>query len=168
MCFAHLLFNTVGDTTMKLLRALLAFTLVGFVSVNAMAQEHGTKDEAKAMADKAVAYIKSAGTEKAFKDFTNDKASWTKKDMYVYVTDFQGNILAHGANEKLVGKSLLEIKDQNGKQFIKEAIEVVKSKGSGWIDYDWAHPQTKKVEGKTTYVLKAGSFDGFVAVGVYR
>lgn len=153
---------------MKLLRSLLALTLVGFVSVNALSQERGTKDEAKAMAEQAAAHVKKAGPDQAFKDFTTDKANWTKKDMYVFALDMKGLTVAHGANEKLVGKSMMELKDQNGKLFVKELTDVAKAKGSGWVEYDWAHPQTKKVDGKVTYALKLSNFDGLVAVGVYR
>lgn len=153
---------------MKLLRSLLALTLVGFVSVSALAQERGTKDEAKAMAEQAAAHVKKAGPDQAFKDFTTDKANWNKKDMYVFALDMKGLTVAHGANEKLVGKSMMELKDQNGKLFVKELTDVVKAKGSGWVEYDWAHPQTKKVDGKVTYALKLSNYDGLVAVGVYR
>lgn len=153
---------------MKLLRSLLALTLVGLVSFNALAQERGTKDEAKAMAEQAAAHVKKAGPDQAFKDFTSDKANWTKKDMYVFALDMKGLTVAHGANEKLVGKSMMELKDQNGKLFVKEITDVVKAKGSGWVEYDWAHPQTKKIDGKATYALKLSNYDGLVAVGVYR
>jgi len=134
----------------------------------AMAQEHGTRDEAKAMAEAAVAHIKKVGADKAFDDFTKDKANWTKKDLYVFVNDLEGVSKAHGANEKLVGKSLLMLKDQNGKEFVKEMIEVASSKGDGWVDYDWAHPVTKKVEGKTSYVKRVAGANLLVGVGVYR
>ena len=153
---------------MKLLRSLLALALVGFVSVNALSQERGTKDEAKAMAEQAVAHVKKVGPDQAFKDFSTDKATWTKKDLYVFANDINGNTKAHGANDKLVGKNMAELKDQNGKLFIKEMGELAKSKGSGWVEYDWAHPQTKKVDGKATYVMKLSNFDGYVGVGVYR
>ncbi|MBK9573532.1 MAG: cache domain-containing protein [Rhodoferax sp.] len=153
---------------MKLLRSLLALALVGFVSVNALSQERGTKDEAKAMAEQAVAHVKKVGPDQAFKDFSTDKATWTKKDLYVFANDINGNTKAHGANDKLVGKNMAELKDQNGKLFIKEMSELAKSKGSGWVEYDWAHPQTKKVDGKATYVIKLSNFDGYVGVGVYR
>ena len=153
---------------MKLLRSLLAFTLVAFVSGHALAQEKGTKDEAKALAEQAAAHVKKVGPDQAFKDFTTDKANWNKKDMYVFALDMKGLTVAHGANDKLVGKSMMELKDQNGKLFIKEMAEIAKTKGSGWVEYDWAHPQTKKVEGKVTYALKLSNFDGYVGVGVYR
>jgi len=153
---------------MKFLRALFALTLVGLMSTSALAQDHGTRDEAKALAERAAAHVKAVGPEKAFNDFTHDKANWNKKDLYVFALDMKGLTVAHGANDKLVGKSMMELKDQNGKLFVKELTEVAKNKGSGWVEYDWAHPQTKKVEGKATYALKLSNFDGLVAVGIYR
>ena len=153
---------------MKYLRALLTFALAGLVSFGALAQEHGTKEEAKALSEQAAAHIKKVGPDQAFKDFTTDKANWTKKDLYVFVFDMKGQMLAHGANEKLIGKNLMELKDQNGKLFTKEMVELARTKGSGWVEYEWPHPQTKKVEGKASYVLKLPNYDGFVGVGIYR
>lgn len=153
---------------MTLFNRLLALAFAGVFSVCAMAQEHGTKDEAKALAERANEYVKKVGPEQAFKDFTTDKAKWTQKDMYVFVGDWNGTALAHGGNERLVGKTLLELKDQNGKPFVKELVAAAQSKGSGWVEYDWVNPQTKKVEPKVSYVMKLSSFDGMVIVGVYR
>ena len=75
--------------------------------------------------------------------------------------------VGHGANDKLVGKNLIELKDPNGKPLIQELRDVAR-KGGGWVDYDWPHPQTKKIESKASYVRKLQNYDGFVGVGVYR
>lgn len=134
-----------------------------------LAQERGTKEEAKTLVDSAWEHVKKVGNEKAFKDFTTDKATWSKKDLYVMAADFKGVTLAHGANEKLVGKEMLGVKDANGVAFMAKMIDAAKSPaGTGWVDYDWPHPQTKKIEGKSSYVRKLPSGDGFVGVGVYR
>jgi signal transduction histidine kinase len=76
-------------------------------------------------------------------------------------------VLAHGANEKLVGKNLIDFKDQNGKLFVQELI-ATGSKGEGWVDYDFSNPVSKKVEPKSSYVKKIPGFDGIVLVGAYR
>ncbi|HJW10613.1 MAG TPA: cache domain-containing protein, partial [Albitalea sp.] len=123
---------------------------------------------AKALAERANEYVKKVGPEQAFKDFTTDKAKWNPKDMYVFAGDMNATVVAHGQSEKFLGKNLMELKDQNGKAFVKEFIDVAKTKGSGWVEYDWINPQTKKVEPKVSYVLKLSSFDGIVIVGVYR
>ena len=120
------------------------------------------------MTEAAVAHVKKVGPEQAFKDFTTDKATWFKKDLYVMAYNHEGVCVGHGANDKLIGKNLMALKDANGKEILKEFTEVSKTKGSGWVDYEWAHPQTKKVESKTTYAHRLANFDGWVGVGVYR
>ncbi len=152
----------------KLIRVLLSAVVGLSLMGAAVAQEHATKSEAEAMAQAAVAHVKKVGAEQAFKDFTNDKANWNKKDLYVFALDHDGNCVGHGANAKLVGKSLIGLKDASGKEFVKELVATSKSKGTGWVDYDWAHPQTKKVEAKTSHVLRMVGFNGLVGVGVYR
>ncbi len=131
------------------------------------AADRGTKEEAQLMVDAALAHIKKIGTEQAYKDFTTNKASWTKKDLYVFVMDLNGKMIAHGANEKLVGRDLINLKDSSGKAFVVDMIAAAK-KGSGWVDYEWADPITKKVEGKSSYVQMVPAGSSFVGVGIYR
>jgi cytochrome c len=149
-------------------RSILAALLCTCIALPAAAQERGTRDEAKTMVDAAFEHMKKVGADKALKDFTTDKATWTKKDLYVFVFDTKGAFLAHGANDKLVGRDMSAMKDPNGKAIFPAMMEVAASKGSGWVDYDWAHPQTKKVEGKSSYVRKAPAGDGLIGVGIYR
>jgi signal transduction histidine kinase len=134
----------------------------------ATAQEHGTKDEAQAMVDAAVDHVKKVGPDQAFKDFTADKARWTKKDLYVIAFDMKANMKAHGANEKLIGKNHMDMKDANGVMFTSEMVKLAQGKGEGWVDYQWVHPQTNKMAGKSSYVKKLSNYDGFVVVGIYR
>ena len=150
--------------TRGFLAAVLGLGLVG----TSLAEERGTKDEAVAMTIAAVEHVKKVGREQAFKDFTEDKATWTKKDLYVMAYNHEGTCIAHGANGKLVGKNLINLKDADGKEIIKEFTAVSTGKGKGWVDYEWAHPQTKKVESKSTYAVKLPGYDGWVGVGIYR
>jgi cytochrome c len=145
---------------------LAAVTSLGLVA-GVQAQERGSKDEAKAMVDAAFEHIKKVGPEKANKDFTTDKAAWTKKDLYVMVYDGKGTAVAHGANEKLVGKDLMGLKDANGVPIIQNMLAAA-AKGGAWVDYDWPDPLTKKIAAKSTYARKPPSGDGFIGVGVYR
>lgn len=140
----------------------------GLLAAGMAHAEGGSKDEAKALVEAAVEHVKQVGPEKAFKDFTTDKAKWTNKDLYVMAYDATGTCVGHGANEKLVGKNLIELKDPNGKLLVKEMTELAMGKGSGWVEYEWPHPQTKKIVSKTTYVHKLSNFNGWVGVGVYR
>lgn len=134
----------------------------------ALAQDRGTKEEAKSMVDAAVEHAKKVGAEQAFKDFT-DKGNkdWHKKDLYVFAYSMDGVSMAHGANEKLIGKNLLDMKDPTGKPLIRDLRDTA-AKGGGWVDYEWPHPETKKNESKASYVRKFANYEGFLGVGVYR
>lgn len=149
------------------LKWILSAALTLGLMAGAQAQERGTKDEAKALSDAAYKHIEKVGADKAYKDFTQDKANWTKKDLYVMVYDGKGVALAHGANEKLVGKDMSGVKDANGTPIVTGMIGVA-AKGGGWFDYDWPDPVSKKIMAKSTYARKPPSGDGFIGVGVYK
>lgn len=151
----------------RFLLAAFASVMVVAAPATAQAQERGSRDEAKAMTIAAVEHVKKVGPDKAFKDFTSDPA-WKKKDLYVMAYDSKGNVVGHGANEKLIGKNLMEMRDPNGVYVVAELTKMAVSKGEGWVDYAWPHPQTKKLEDKSTYVHRLQNFDGWVGVGIYR
>lgn len=153
---------------MQFTRRLLLLAATATLASNfAFAQERGTREEAKAMTDAAFEHIKKVGQEKAYEDFTHDKANWTKKDLYVMVYNNAAINVAHGANPKLVGKDMSNVRDINGVNLIPELIKAA-AKGGGWVDYDWPDPVTKKVMPKSTYARKQPNGEGFVGVGVYR
>lgn len=126
----------------------------------------GTAKEAQAMVDKAIAYFNANGKTAAFAAFDDPKGKFVKEDLYIYVLDFNGDILSHGANKKLIGQHFLDIKDADGKLFFREIINVAKTKGEGWVDYKWTNPVTKKVEQKSAWLKKSG--DLIFCCGVYK
>jgi signal transduction histidine kinase len=134
----------------------------------AFAADRASKDEAKAMADAAVAHVAKVGWDKARSDF-GDKgnADWHKKDLYVFAIDSKGVVQAHGVNDKLVGKDLSAIKDTSGREWIKDMV-ATGGKGQGWVEYTWQHPESKKVEDKVSYVKKVSGADLIVGVGAYK
>ena len=138
------------------------------VATLGVAQERGTADEAKAMVEKALAHVKAVGNDKAFEDFTAKDGKWQNKDLYVFVVNFEGVTTAHGANKALIGKNMFELKDPNGKLFIKEMAETAKAKGTGWVDYMFTDPATKKSGSKSSYVARIPGYEGFIGVGIYK
>ncbi len=130
------------------------------------AAEKGTAKDAQDLVAKAVAYYKAEGKDKAFAAINDPKGQFAKKDLYVFVFDFNTVCLAHGANKALVGKNLKELKDSNGKQFMNEMTQDAKTKGKGWVDYQWTNPTTKKIEAKSSYYQKEG--DIYFGCGIYK
>lgn len=130
--------------------------------------DNGTADEAKAMVDKALAHIKAVGPEKAFADFSTPGNEWHDRDLYLFGYNLEGTCVLHGANKALIGKNLIDMKTADGQFLIKKMVEIVQGKGSGWIDYMWPHPQTKKTEAKSAYVVKIPGFAGLIGSGIYK
>ncbi len=123
-------------------------------------------DEAKQMVEKAAAYVQANGKEKALKEFNNPTGQFVKGELYVFAYDMTATIIAHPVNPKLVGINTLETPDVDGKFWRKEAMELIKKSGAGWVDYKFKNPQSGKIEQKTTYLKKAG--DIIVACGAYK
>lgn len=133
--------------------SLTALALAGALfATGACAQaKHGSKEEAQALVKKALAHYKSVGKDKALADFSQKGGPFTDRDLYVFSTDLNGKATSHGANEKLIGRDLLQIKDADGKAFVNEILDKSRTGKGGWVDYKWPNPVSKEIEAKTTY-----------------
>jgi cytochrome c len=156
-----------GDKTMTSLLKLASLLLCALaLQVPAWAGEHGTPAEATAMVKKAIEYVKANGKDKAYAEFNNPKGAFKDRDLYIFVYDLNGVAQAHGANPKMIGKNLLELRDAEGTMIVKGFIEVAKTRGNGWIDYKWPNPVSKAIEAKSTYIEKHE--DILIGSGVYK
>jgi len=137
----------------------------GVLALPAVARA-ATAEEAKAMSEKAAAYIKEVGEAKAFADFSRPDGGFVKGELYVFCYDHDGVNKAHGGNPSFVGKNLLHVKDPDGKEPNAEIVETGFTKGEGWVDFKWPNPMSKKIEGKSAYVIRTG--DVVCGVGYYK
>ena len=147
-------------------RTILALCLSLSVGLAAAAEGRATKDEAVAFVNRAVAYVKANGKDKALAEFNESKGKFVDRELYIVVVDLQGTVLANGANRKLVGKNLLEVKDLDGKFFVKEEIEVATGKGSGWVEFRWNNPVTSKMEMRQLYLVR--NDDYLIGSGIFK
>lgn len=81
---------------------------------------------------------------KTLEEITAKDAKYVDRDLYAVVYDMTGKVLAHGANNKMVGKDLIELKDPDGKEFVKERVDLAKSKGKFWQEYKFTDPGNQK------------------------
>ncbi len=137
----------------------------------AFSAEDPQSKEAKqivALVEKAAALTESKG-KAAFPEFKKKGSEWLRGETYVFIADMNGTILMHPANPELETKSILDMKDANGKLFMREFIEAAK-KGSGWVDYMWPKPGEKKPSKKLSYIKQAKMPNGetiLVGAGIY-
>ncbi|MGH6797830.1 MAG: cache domain-containing protein [Roseiarcus sp.] len=129
--------------------------------------DRGTADEAKAMVEKAAAYLKEVGPDQTFAAIGDpSNADFHDRDLYVFVRSIDGNTVAHGANKGMIGHTSLELKDADGKLYNKEMIDLANSNGSGWVEYRWVNPVSHKIERKSSYIVKVGDY--VVGAGFYK
>ena len=151
----------------KLIATMVGVIFLVLITGNiTFAAQFGTAAEAEALVKKAIQLIKTEGKEKAFVEINNPRGKFVDRDLYIFVYDMTGKCVAHGFNPKMIGKDLLEMKDPDGKYFVKERIEIVKTRGKGWQDYKFTDPITKKIEPKTAYVERIENL--IVGCGIYK
>lgn len=134
----------------------------------AYAQSKATAAEATAMVKKGVAAIKGAGAgaDKIYKEVNSKDPKWVDRDLYLVVYGLDGTVRAHGANTKLVGENLIDMLDIDGKPYVKERVDMAKSKGNFWQDYKFTNPTTKKIEPKSMYCERQD--DMAICAGIYK
>ncbi len=83
-----------------------------------------------------------------------------KKGKYnVAGNDFDGINIVNRSFPAIAGQNHYTLQDANGKRFIKDAIEIVKTKGGGWIEFAWTDPDTKKIGSWRGWVQRVEGMD---------
>jgi cytochrome c len=151
----------------RFLKAVVAALMM--LALSAGAAEKGTADEAVAMVKKAGDFLRKHGKEKAFAEFNKPKGAFLYKDLYIFTFMANGDGIeqANGANVKLVGKNVMEMKDADGRYLIKDILALGMGKeGKGWVDYKWPNPSTGTIDSKRTYVERVE--DVIIGCGIYK
>lgn len=149
---------------MKILQAAIASAAL-CVSVSAIAGEMGTPEEAKALSEKAAAWVNQAG-DGAFETFAAEDGGFITKDLYVFCMDLDGKMLSHAKKPQLVGKNLKDF-NKYGDLLFQDMIAVAKNPGTGWVDYRWPYPGSDEVKQKTSYIIR-NEKGFFCGVGAYK
>jgi cytochrome c len=147
-------------------KLLMTSFFLASLTAPAFAGEWATRDEAQVMVKKAVAYIKVEGADKAYPAFTKKTPEFIDRDLYVVVYGLDGKVLAHGANDKLVGKDMIDATDVDGKLFVKERVDMARKNATFWQDYKFVNPVSKKIEPKQMYCETVA--ETAVCGGVYK
>ncbi|MBF0303280.1 MAG: transporter substrate-binding domain-containing protein [Desulfamplus sp.] len=124
-----------------------------------------TRDELKQFVDSAASYIREVGVKKAFEEFRKPDGKFTKGELYIFADNMQGLNLSH-INPKMQGGDHHDLKDKLGFAFMQEFIKVAQL-GSGWVEYWFENPVTKKLQPKISYIKKIND-DMFIGCGIYK
>ena len=120
-------------TIRKVFIPLLIAVLLAGISTASWAA--GTAAQAETMVKKAISFYKANGKDKAFAEISNPKGQFVKEDLYVFVYDMTGKVMAHGFNKAMIGKDLIDMRDPDGKFSSRSA---------------WRSPRQKEKAGRIT------------------
>jgi cytochrome c len=127
--------------------------------------KYASPAEAQALVKKAIEFYRKNGRDKSLAEFMKNPGPFIDRDLYMTVYTLQGDALAH-INPKMVGKNMLDLRDGNGKYHIRERMEAAAKGQSGWQDFTFFNPVSKKIEPKAMYWEK---YDNLVfACGAYK
>lgn len=124
------------------------------------------KEDAEEWVERAIIYYKNSGKEIALAEYSNPTGQFVQGELYIFVLNPKGTMLAHGVNERFVGQEFADLKDIDGKSFIKEMLNTANAEGSGWVKYKWNHPTIKVVLPKTVFFKKVD--DLIICSGIYE
>ena len=157
---------------MKILKTVLPFAAVLMIAGSvASAAESGTRDQAKALLDRAVAMLK-ADKYRALDLFTSGHGGFKNKDLYVFCMGPDGMLTGH---PYYMGGNLRQWKDSTGKAIGEEIFAIAKEGQIDEVTYKAPQPAGGKAgvtaeEGdqvdKASFVTKVD--DQICGVGYYK
>jgi hypothetical protein len=151
------------------MRRHFAFPALALVLALPLASQASDRPKAEAMVKDGIAFLKANGKEAFLAEVHKASGKFHAKPgnpLYLFVYDLNGVVMAHGAEANLLGVNRLNVKDPDGKQYIKEAIAQSQKKGGGWMDYKRMNPDTKKIENKTSFCIAEGGL--VIGCGIYK
>jgi len=146
----------------RLMAALLLLALLGHSEWGWAA----TPEDAKTLVLQAADEIAKVGPAKAYPEFLDRAGPFWKGETYVFVLSFEGVWLVYPPKPEAAGTLLIGLTDVDGKAFIREMIDMAKSKGEGWVEYKWKNPETGMMQIKESFVKRVG--DVIITAGVFK
>lgn len=101
------------------LAAAVLVAAIALLSGRAIAADGATKDQAVAMVQKAVAYIKAQGADKAYAEIDNPSGQFVDRDLYIAVYGLDGMVLVHAPAKARIDTNQIDDKDPDDKAFVR-------------------------------------------------
>lgn len=118
----------------------------------------------QALLDRAEQRVRDKG-EQAMATFSQ-AGEFQDGDLYVYVLGMDGKFLASGGSSSaLIGRNVREMTDSEGRPFMREIFDGVKSAKTGTVEYRWYNPVRNRSEPKIATYRVVG--DRILVVGYY-
>ena len=115
--------------------------------------------EARRWVQRAIVFYESTGKEKTLAQIADPKGPYVDGDRYIFALDIEGKLLAHPFSKRLMGRNLTDLRDSEGRCFIRKLLAKATAKGYGFVDYVWPLPISEEERFKTAFFERV---DGMV------
>jgi len=122
--------------------------------------------EVRHWVQKAIALYESSDRERALAQIADPKGLFIDGTRYIFALDLEGKLLAHPFLKELVGSNLTDLRDSEGRSFIRKLLSRAKNRGYGFVDYMWQVPNSTEDLHKTVFfklvdgmILCSGFYD---------
>ena len=108
------------------------------------------------LVEDAASLIETKGDE-AFKEFSRKDSKWLNADYYLFAYTLDGTTVFHPLRPELVGQNVMDLKDMNGKQIIRQITNIGRrpaKDASGWVFYLWEDQTQLTPTWKAAYIRK--------------
>lgn len=108
-------------------------------------------------------FLKKHGLTAAVQEFSSRQSDQFRYgDLYLTLWNMKGTVMAHGANLDSIGLNQYDLKDEDGKFFVREIIDKA-NRGGGWVDFKMKNAfqsiYVEKVElGSDNFVIGSGLY----------
>ncbi len=157
-------------TFVRLLPARAAWVLLIaalFVTAQPAGAQQPKPEQARKITLRAVDLIVAKGLDAAAAEFNRD-GEFKHGEIYVNVIDFGGVWKVYPPRPAGVGMSVINVKDPDGRDIVRDILSVARDAGEGWVEYRWLNPSSNRIEPKVTFVKRVPGQDLVAYVGVYR
>ncbi len=86
---------------------------------------------------------------------------------YFWINDLYPTMIMHPYKPELNGQDLTDYADPNGKRLFVEFVEVCRTSGQGFVDYDWPKYGEEKPQPKLSFVKLFEPWNWIIGSGVY-
>lgn len=125
----------------------------------------GKRLEIRHWAQKAIAFYEGLGKENTLALIANPKGPFIEGERYIFALDIEGKLLAHPFSKELPGRSLTDLRDSEGRSFIRKVLAKAKTGGYGFVEYMRPVPASEGELHKTVFFERV---DGIVlCIGFY-
>ena len=89
------------------------------------------------------------------------------KQEYFWINDMHPRVVMHPFKPELNGQDVSDSKDPNGLALFKAFVEVARSRGEGFVEYQWPKPGHDKPVDKVSFVKGFAPWGWVIGSGIY-